>query len=56
MFITEHLNLSEDKRTGFVTIRIKHQSPFIAKQWSELLVNEINVFYREKDNTKRCKS
>ena len=49
VFTTQHLNLSEDKRTGFVTIRIKHQSPFVAKQWSELLVNEINVFYREKD-------
>ena len=49
VFTTQLLNLSEDKRTGFVTIRIKHQSPFVAKQWSELLVNEINVFYREKD-------
>ncbi len=49
VFITQHLNISEDKRTGFITIRIKHQSPFVAKKWSELLVNEINVFYREKD-------
>ncbi len=43
------LSLSEDKKTGFVTISIKHQSPFIAKQWAELVVNEVNSFYRQKD-------
>jgi LPS O-antigen subunit length determinant protein (WzzB/FepE family) len=28
---------------------VKHQSPYIAKTWGEILVNEINSFYREKD-------
>jgi LPS O-antigen subunit length determinant protein (WzzB/FepE family) len=56
VFITEHLNLIEDKKTGFVTIKIKHQSPFVAKQWVELLVNEINTFYREKDKLQAEKS
>lgn len=45
------LSLSEDKMTGFVTLSIKHQSPFVAKQWTELIVNEINSFYREKDKS-----
>ena len=43
------LNLNEDKKTGFVTISIKHQSPFIAMQWAELVVDEVNSFYRQKD-------
>jgi LPS O-antigen subunit length determinant protein (WzzB/FepE family) len=43
------LNLNEDKNTGFVTLSIKHQSPFVAKQWAELVVNEVNGFYRQKD-------
>tara|TARA_B100000674_G_scaffold452902_1_gene424800 strand:+ start:332 stop:1273 length:942 start_codon:yes stop_codon:yes gene_type:complete len=43
------LSLKEDKKTGFVTISIKHQSPFIASQWTELVVNEVNSFYRQKD-------
>jgi len=44
-----HLSFSEDKKFGFITLSIKHQSPFIAKQWSELVVNEVNSFYRLKD-------
>jgi hypothetical protein len=48
-FKTKHLTFSEDKKSGFSTISIKHQSPFIAKQWVELVVNEVNSFYRQKD-------
>lgn len=51
LFTTEHLSLSEDKKSGFITLSIKHQSPFIAKQWAELVVNEINAFYRQKDKS-----
>lgn len=51
-----HLALSRDKKTGFVTIAIKHKSPFIAKQWAELVVNEVNGFYREKDKSKSEKA
>ena len=49
VFETAHLSLSEDKKSGFVTLSIKHQSPFVAKQWAGLVVNEINSFYRQKD-------
>jgi hypothetical protein len=49
VFKTGHLSLSEDKKSGFITLSIKHQSPFIAKQWVELIVNEVNSFYRQKD-------
>jgi uncharacterized protein involved in exopolysaccharide biosynthesis len=49
VFKTEHLSLSDDKKSGFITLSIKHQSPFVAKQWVELVVNEVNAFYRQKD-------
>ena len=49
VFKTEHLSLSEDKKSGFITLSIKHQSPFVANQWVELIVNEVNAFYRQKD-------
>ena len=49
VFKTAHLSLIEDKESGFITLSIKHQSPFIAKQWAELVVNEVNAFYRQKD-------
>lgn len=56
VFITQHLNLSRDNKTGFITISIKHQSPFLAKQWTELVINEVNAFYREKDKLESEKS
>ena len=51
-----HMNLSEDIKTGFVTLSIKHQSPLIAKQWTELIVKEINAFYSHKDKSEAQKS
>ena len=45
----QHLSLNDDKKSGFITLSIKHQSPFVAKQWVELVVNEVNAFYRQKD-------
>jgi hypothetical protein len=49
VFRGEHLSLSEDNKLGFITLSIKHQSPFVAQQWVELVVNEVNAFYRQKD-------
>lgn len=48
-FKSNHLMLNEDKNTGFITLSIKHQSPFIAKEWAELMIDKVNIFYREKD-------
>ena len=52
----QHLSLSEDKKSGFITLAIKHQSPFIAKQWVELVINEVNAFYRQKDKSESEKA
>jgi uncharacterized protein involved in exopolysaccharide biosynthesis len=52
----KHLVLSEDKKSGFITLYIKHQSPFVAKQWSELIVNEVNSYYRQKDKSESEKA
>ena len=49
VFKTKHITINEDKKTGFITLSIKHQSPFIAKKWAELIVNEVNSYYRQKD-------
>jgi len=56
VFKTAHLSLSEDKKSGFITLAIKHQSPFIAKQWVELVINEVNTFYRQKDKSESEKA
>ena len=49
VFKNKHLGISANNEFGFITISIKHESPIVAKQWTELVVNEINSFYRQKD-------
>ncbi|MDA9143667.1 Wzz/FepE/Etk N-terminal domain-containing protein [Gammaproteobacteria bacterium] len=49
IFKEDHLSFSVDKKSGFITLAVKHQSPFIAKEWTELIINEVNDFYRTKD-------
>jgi len=56
VFIEDHLSLSEDRETGFITLSIQHQSPFIAKQWAELAVNQVDNFYRQKDKSESEKA
>lgn len=49
VFRAQHFSYNEDSKTGFITIKIKHQSPFIAKQWAELFIDRVNAYYRKKD-------
>jgi|TARA_B110000259_G_scaffold52883_1_gene62235 LPS O-antigen subunit length determinant protein (WzzB/FepE family) len=41
-------NLKQDN-TGFITVSVKHRSPYIAQAWTELIVEQLNDFYRTKD-------
>ena len=45
----KHLSVSQDQDSGFVTISIKHESPKIAQEWTELVVNQLNNYFRSKD-------
>tara|TARA_B100000900_G_scaffold205352_1_gene174049 strand:- start:5283 stop:6245 length:963 start_codon:yes stop_codon:yes gene_type:complete len=55
-FHDKNLFVNLDNQTGFVTLEIEHQSPFIAKQWADLIVKQINSFYREKDKAEAEKA
>lgn len=56
VFKKNHFNVSEDQINGFIVLSIKHQSPYVAKQWAELMVNEVNEFYRQKDRSESEKA
>ena len=43
------VNISEDKKTSFVSVSVKHQSPFISKKWVEIIVLNINESMRDED-------
>lgn len=45
------LSVSEAKETGLVTLAITHHSPIIAQQWVTLLIDELNVWMKQKSLT-----
>jgi hypothetical protein len=57
-FITfnEIMNISEDPKTSFISLSIKHISPLIAKQWVELIIIEIDQEMRKIDKNKASRS
>jgi LPS O-antigen subunit length determinant protein (WzzB/FepE family) len=44
----EKLNVSEDKKTGLVSVSIEYYSPTMAKQWVDLYVQAINLHMQER--------
>ena len=38
------------------TFSIKHMSPYVAKEWTDLIINQINMMMRDKDKIKALKS
>lgn len=56
VFIDKHLNVKRDNKSGFISISIKHQSPHVSKQLVELIVVEINNFFRERDKLESQKA
>lgn len=49
IFKEDLLEVTNDEKTGLVTVAIKHQSPDIAKLMVELLVKDLNDAMRERD-------
>ena len=46
-FASDHLGVSFDKETGFITISVSHYSPHIAKEWLEIVIENIDKNIRE---------
>ena len=53
---TEILSVSEDKKTGYISVSIEHQSPVIAAQWVNWLVDDVNAAVRMQDVDEAKKS
>lgn len=49
MFIEDVLTVSQNSKTGYVTVTIEHYSPFVAQQWVSWLVEDINETIMQKD-------
>ena len=46
------LSVSEDKKTGLVSVSIEHYSPHVAKKWLDLYVSSINAHMQARQVTK----
>ena len=43
------MSVSEDKKTSFVTLSVEHESPVIAQQWVEIMMDQIDQVMRDQD-------
>ena len=41
--------VADDKNSGFVTISVEHFSPYVAKEWLDMLITSINELMRQRD-------
>ena len=48
--------VSENKRTGFISLRVTHQSPTVASEWIEIILESIETSVRERDVAEAEKS
>lgn len=56
VFLEKHFSISRSLDTGFVTLSIDHQSPFVAKSWLEYIVTSINQVLREDQEERALRS
>ena len=49
---TEMLSVSEDKKTGLVSMSIEYYSPQVAKQWLDMYISAINKHMQERQMAK----
>ena len=55
-FLSDFFEVTQDKETNFVTLSIEHQSPFLAKEWLDILILQINKVLREKEKKRATES
>ena len=48
VFSKEILNVNQDKDSGLYTVSVKHFSPYVAQQWVNWLIEDINKVMRER--------
>lgn len=49
VFIEESISVSEDSKTGFVSLAVTHYSPTVARDWADLIIQSVNEALRTQD-------
>jgi uncharacterized protein involved in exopolysaccharide biosynthesis len=50
------MHISVDKKTTYVSLSVEHQSPYIAQQWVELILHQIDRLMRDKEKLEAMNS
>ena len=50
------MSISVDKKSDYVTLSIDHQSPYIAQQWVEIILNQIDRLMRDHEKSDATRS
>jgi LPS O-antigen subunit length determinant protein (WzzB/FepE family) len=50
------MSIVEDKKTSFITLSVEHESPFVAQQWVEIIMDQIDQVMRDQDRQTAKKS
>jgi len=56
LFLTKHLSVVKDFDNGLITVGVKHISPFLAKQWTDLLIEDLNTYFMRREVREAQKS
>lgn len=48
--IFDKIDIAEDRRTKLVTISFDHNSPYVAKQWLDWLIFDLNEYFKLRDS------
>ncbi|MDQ7050415.1 MAG: hypothetical protein Q9M92_13140 [Enterobacterales bacterium] len=52
----DRVSVSQDKKTGLISLSVEYYSPQIAKQWADQLVKAINAHIQKQDREEATKS
>ena len=50
------MSVNADKKTSFITLSVEHESPVIAQQWVEIIIDQIDQVMRDQDRQTAMKS
>jgi LPS O-antigen subunit length determinant protein (WzzB/FepE family) len=50
------MNISQNRKTSFITVSIKHHSPYVAKEWTDIIIQQINNSMRDEEKNRIMKS
>ena len=49
VFMEDVLSIAQDKKTGFITIQVRHASPTVARDWATWLLEDLNEQIMKED-------